>query len=163
MEKWRIYIQEALCQIDFAKRAYKEFEQALLLGDAVTVFYSLHHFIVHATNVDKLLDLKNNPRRAKLLEGHVNLKDVDLKLIRKLRNHLEHFDERLDVWVGNHDGHAFFDMNIITGTKGFPNKIFLRALDGYTFKFYGEDFPLIPIFESIEKLNSQLLITLESG
>lgn len=162
MEKWRIYIQEALCQIDFAKRSYKEFEQALLVDDTVEVFYRLHHFIIHVTNIDKLLDTKPSSHRARLLERHLSLKDIDLKLIRRLRNHLEHFDERLDVWVENHEGHAFFDMNIITGAKGFPDKIFLRALDEYTFKFYGEDFPLKPIFESIEKLNSQLLTAIDS-
>ncbi len=56
----------------------------------------------------------------------------------------------------------FFDMNIVTGAKGFPNKVFLHALDGYTFKFYGEDFPLKPILESVEKLNVQLLAAIDA-
>ncbi|MES2553842.1 MAG: hypothetical protein V4588_09240 [Pseudomonadota bacterium] len=108
MEKWRIYLHEALCQIDFAMRSYHEFEQALLANEALSVFYRLHHFMVHVTNIDKLLDTKSNPQRAQLLNEHIDLKDIDLKLICRLRNHLEHFDERLVVWIANHDGHAFF-------------------------------------------------------
>lgn len=162
MEKWRIYIQEALCQIDFAKRSYSEFEEALRGSETLSVFYKLHHFIIHATNVDKLLDCKSSEQRARLLDTHVDLQHIDLKSIRRLRNHLEHFDERLDVWVEDHDGHAFFDMNIVTGTKGFPDKAFLRALDGNTFKFYGEDFPLKPILESLEALNALLVAALDA-
>jgi hypothetical protein len=32
---------------------------------------------------------------------------IDLKSFRKLRNHFEHFDERLDVWVADYNGHPF--------------------------------------------------------
>jgi len=63
---------------------------------------------------------------------------------------LEHFDERLDKWVIEYDGHAFFDMNLVTGTKGFPQNAFLRVLDLHTYKFYGEDYDL-------DQLNNDLL------
>ncbi len=55
MEKWRIYLQEARTQIRFALRSYSEFERARDAGDVETVFYSLHHFIVHVANVDRIL------------------------------------------------------------------------------------------------------------
>jgi hypothetical protein len=50
-------------------------------------------------------------------------------------------------------------MNIVTGTKGFPNKAFLRALDGDVFKFHGEDYPLVPLHLSVEVLFSQFSAT----
>lgn len=162
MEKWCIYFQEALSQIAFAKHSYLEFEEALAENDTLKVFYRLHHFIVHVTNVDKLLDAKPDSIRAKIFGCHLDTVDVDLKLIRRLRNHLEHFDERLDVWVTNYDGHTFFDMNIVTGAKGFPEKAFLRALDGFIFKFYGESFPLKSMLESLDKLNLQLTSALKT-
>lgn len=37
-----------------------------------------------------------------------------------MRNHLEHFDERKDDWIKNHEGNTFFDLNFISGTKDFP-------------------------------------------
>ncbi len=38
--------------------------------------------------------------------------------------------------------HPFFDMNLVTGTKDFPEKAFLRALDSHTYKFHGESYDL---------------------
>jgi len=40
-------------------------------------------------------------------------------------------------------------MNIITGAKGFPKKAFLRAIDGDLFRFYGESYNLIELYELI--------------
>jgi hypothetical protein len=157
VEKWRFYLREAICQLEYAKRSYSEFQKAKELNDTFSVFYNLHHFIIHVTNVDKLFDAKAGTNREAALVGFSKLPELDLKPIRKLRNHLEHFDERLDTWVLNHDGHAFFDNNIITGSKGFPEKVFLRALDGDVYKFYGESFQLTPIFDVVEKLYDQLV------
>ncbi len=156
MEKWRFYVQEALCQLNFAQRSYAEFQRALDLSDVFSVFYHLHHFIVHISNVDKLLDVREGTPRASILNGQVDLTGIDLKPIRKLRNHLEHFDTRLDDWVTKHYGDAFLDMNIATGAKGFPWETSLRGLDGETYKFYGESFPLQPALEAIEELVSRL-------
>jgi hypothetical protein len=69
---------------------------------------------------------------------------------------MEHFDEQLDMWVANYDGQPFFHMNIVTGAKGFPAKAFLRALDGETFKFHGEDYPLNFLRLMVEDLRIRL-------
>lgn len=156
MDKWRIYIREGSTQLTFAKRCFDEFERAEASGDVMGVFFNLHHFIVHVANVDKLLDPKLGTERARMLAEHIDLSGVDLKPFRRLRNHLEHFDERLDMWVANYDGHAFFDMNIVTGAKGFPTKAFLRALDGDVFRFHGEAYPLRPLREAVEELHARL-------
>ena len=58
--------------------------------------------------------------------------------------------------VERYDGHAFFDMNVVTGTKGFPSKAFLRALNGDVFRFHGEDYPLTPLRRAIEELYARL-------
>ena len=157
MEKQHFYLREAVCQLEYAKRSYFEYQQAKLADDTFSVFYNLHHFIVHVVNVDKLFSVKAGTNREAILKESIRLLEVDLKPIRKLRNHLEHFDERLDTWIQNHDGSTFFDNNIITGARGFPEKAFLRALDGDVYKFYGESFPLVPIFEAIDKLHCQLI------
>jgi hypothetical protein len=63
--------------------------------------------------------------------------------------------------VANCDGYPFFDMNIVTGAKGFPAKAFLRALDGDTFKFHGEDYPLNLLRQVIEDLRIRLNSAIE--
>jgi hypothetical protein len=156
MEKWRVYVREALKQLEFAKRSFAEFEEAEALDDVASIFFHLHHFIVHVTNVDKLLDPKPGSERAILLKGLIDFSSIDFKPIRRLRNHLEHFDERLDMWVKNFDGQTFFDMNIVTGTRGFPEKAFLRALDGRIFKFHGENYELDPLLQTTNRLFERL-------
>lgn len=156
MEKWQIYLQEAGTQIEFAKRAYAAFQSAETSNAVVDVFLHLHHFVVYATNIDKILDTKPGSDRHSILSGRIDLSGIDLKPFRRLRNHLEHFDERLDRWVKEYDGHALFDMNIVTGTKGFPKKAFLRALDGDTFKFYGEDYNMTELYASIQEIEHRL-------
>lgn len=156
MEKWQVYLQETGTQIKFAKRSYAAFQSAKASDTLVGVSQHLHHFVVHAANIDKILDTKPGTDRQNILAGHIDLTGIDLKPFRRLRNHLEHFDERLDRWVKGYDGHAFFDMNIVTGAKGFPKKEFLRALDGDTFKFHGEDYDMAELYASILEIEHRL-------
>jgi hypothetical protein len=142
MNKWQFYTQEAHTHIKFAKSAWAAFENAEKREFVEEIFLHLQHFLSHAAIVDKILSPKKNSERERILLNHVDLSGIDLKPFRRLRNHLEHFDERLDNWVSQYIGSPFFDMNIVTGTKGFPNKAFLRALDAHTYKFHGEDFDL---------------------
>lgn len=156
MDKWQIYIQEARTQIDFAKRSWLAFIDAEARNDLVDMFLHLQHFLSHTAMVDKILDPKTGSTRHAILMRHLNLSGLDLKAFRRLRNHLEHFDERLDNWVAEYDGFAFFDMNLITGTKGFPAKAFLRALDAHTYKFYGEDYDLDQLHKTLIAIESRL-------
>lgn len=52
-------------------------------------------------------------------------------------------------------------MNIVTGAKGFPPKAFLRALDGDTFKFHGEDYPLSLLRQMVDELSIRLNSAIE--
>ncbi len=142
MKKETFYIQEAVSQAEYALLSYDSYRKAYVDGDTKLVFYHLHHFVLHVTNIDKILFPSKNKFRNEILKGIQESVEVDLKEIRRLRNHLEHFDERLDKYVKNYKGQAFFDNNLVTGSSGFPKDDYLRALDGDTYKFYGEDFNL---------------------
>ncbi len=63
MEKWHIYVGEARTQIEFAKRCYAAYLGAVASNNVGETFFQLHHFIVHAVNVDKLLDAKPGSER----------------------------------------------------------------------------------------------------
>lgn len=156
MEKWRVYIREAITE--YALRCCADFEISKATDDTSGVFFSLHHLLVHIANVDKVLSPRSGSERAALLVGRIDISGVDLKPFRRLRNHLGHFDERLDKWVADCDDHPFFDRNIVTGARGFPAKSYLRALDGNVFKFYGEDYPL----ESLHNVLGALLARLRA-
>ncbi len=156
MNKWQIYTCEASIQIEFAEQSWSAFIDAEEREAVKEIFLHLQHFLSHAAMVDKILDPKAASERGQILKGHVDLKDLDLKIFRRLRNHLEHFDERLDKWVSNYDGYPFFDMNLVTGTKGFPEKAFLRALDSHTYKFHGESYDLNQLHATLLEIKQRL-------
>jgi hypothetical protein len=156
VDKADIYIGEADSQIEFAKRCFTAYREAEDCNDIPGIFFHIHHFVIHVANVDKLLSPKPSSFRAAVLRDRIDLTGINLKPLRKLRNHLEHFDERLDAWVKNYDGYPFFDNNIVTGTKGFPKKAFLRALDGDIFKFHGESYDLVELYHQVVKIQERL-------
>ncbi len=158
MEKWRFYVDEALGEANLALQIWSEFLVAERQSDVAAVFQHLHHFLIHATNADKILDPKPTSERRRILDQAVNLDGINLKPWRKLRNHLEHFDERLDAWIERYHAksYPYFDQNIVTGTKGFPQDAYLRALDGHIFKFQGEDYDLDQLLVVLEQVVSRL-------
>jgi hypothetical protein len=160
MEKWKIYIREACTQVEFAKLSWTAFLEAETKADVKSIFLFLQHFLAHTANVDKIfVPQKDNPKtlaRTQMLSAHVDLSGIDLRQFRKLRNHLEHFDERLDKWVSEFSGHTFFDMNLVTGAQGFPKSVFLRALDGHIYKFQGEDYDLDRLYETLLIIEGRL-------
>lgn len=158
MKRDQIYLREIETQVAFSMRAYNELLQSLMGDDVFDIFYHAHHFLVHATNIDKLLDAKATSTRGHALAAVFAGQSIDLKPFRRLRNHLEHFDGRLDAWVKDHEHDAFFDMNVITGAKGFPKKAFLRVMDGHIFGFYGEQYDLDALHAEIKKISAVLAV-----
>ncbi len=158
MNRSEVYRKEVKIQIEFAKRAYQELLRARDGNDTAGVFYHGHHFLIHAINIGKIIHVKPDSFRSSYVKDLVKNSKADLKWFRSLRNHLEHFDERLDIWIKDHEGSAFFDMNIITNAKGFPKKAFLRALDGDEFRFYGEAYNLAELLLEIEKVERALKV-----
>ena len=156
MEKVEIYIREAAHQILYAKMCFSAYKAARLIDDIPQLFFHIHHFVVHAANVDKILDPKPSNLRKQVLRKRIDLTGIDLKGLRRLRNHLEHFDERLDDWIANYEGIPFFDNNIVDGTRGYPVKAFLRAIDGDTFKFYGESYDLAEIYKRLLEIEKRM-------
>jgi hypothetical protein len=120
------------------------------------MFLHVHHFVVHASNIDKIINPNPSSLRYQIIKNSLDIGKLDLKYVRKLRNHLEHFDERLDKWVTEYYGAPFFDRNLVEGTLGFPDAAFLRALDGNTFKFQGESYDLEIIIEEVRRIEQLL-------
>ena len=55
MDSSFIYLQEAKTQADFALRSYTSFREAKDSSDVISVFYHLHHFLVHAIAVHRVV------------------------------------------------------------------------------------------------------------
>jgi len=152
MDPADIYIREISDNAEFARHAYAEYLAALERKDLSSLFTHIHYFLIHITNIDKLIDCNKNQFRRNILASRVDFSPINLKTFRRLRNHLEHFDERIDAWIEKYYGCPFFDLNLVTGCIGFPKEQALRALDGHTYLFHGEEYDLLELYNELEKV-----------
>ncbi|NJE47332.1 hypothetical protein E3E35_07955 [Thermococcus sp. GR7] len=157
----RMYIYELHLQARFAQYAYNQMirslcgllnlspqdDSALKETLRLEVFYNAHSFLTHVANISKILAPDKGRKRKEILEELGLLeKELEIHKARRLRNHLEHYDERLEKWFGESKAHNYADMNIMprSAIVGIDPKDFLRNLDPETlhFMFQAEDYDL---------------------
>jgi len=128
-------------------------------GDILTdrVFFFIHGFLSHIANVSKIFwpSRKLFEARGIKLRQELNINAGSPVENRHYRNHLEHFDERLERWASSSkaglvDRNITFDgaQIIANGSQIFRN---LRVPE-MQFTFGGEYCELIPIAEEIRKI-----------
>jgi hypothetical protein len=144
------------------------------------VFRGLHSFLTHSSNVSRILwppfpqkkkketnaDFKKRcqklPRvvRSETIKDYLGFDDGHILKERRLRDHLEHYDERLDDW-GENSEHR----NIVTDMIGDPRAISgidekdrMRTFNpnGAKYIFRGEEYDVQAIASSIEGLLKKL-------
>lgn len=129
------------------------------------VFRSIHSLLTHSSNLSKLFwppktngkGAQRTQARGAVLRRRIGLPDTGHFLQdRKIRNHLEHFDERLDDWEENSERH-----NLVQDTIGPPSAIsgvdasdMMRGYDpnSKTFTFRGEEYNIQQLADSVDDL-----------
>ncbi len=134
-----VYCRELHTQCCWAVEAYQAIIKLMedKSGSAEAVHKQAHWMLVCAGNASKLLGLSSGatgsktvnapagqPNRAQqarsslqeqLDKQRLNLNQLTCLRDRKFRNHLEHFDERLDKHVANSSGGMVVDNNVCIG------------------------------------------------
>ncbi len=154
----KLFIEEIKLQTEFIKQSYSEYEneKKAYSINAKKIFLHIHHFSVHVANVCKLYDKLND---FLFLPSHDD-SDVNTTLTKELRNHLEHFEERLEAWNYLHFGNPILDMNIInSSTKGIKLENCLRVLDvdKDTFHILGESYSIKELYETVNIIEKKIL------
>lgn len=150
-----LFLQEVGTQLRFAAMCYENYLTEKNEADTEMTFFHIHHFLVHTANVDKLLCRLLDPPTgliAELAHRTIDLNDIDLKSFRAARNHLEHFDERLDAWFYVYAGSPLLDMVLAdAGTSGLPEERCLRVLrtDEDLLAILGESFDLGDLYRQV--------------
>ncbi len=140
------------------------------------VFRQTHSFLTHASNVSRLfwptvpkrhdseadaayqtrIGRLDKVQRAVCLRNLYKLEDDNCLRNRTLRDHLEHYDERLDHWRQTSE-----HRNIVSDTIGPPNAIvgvastdLMRWFDpsSNSFRFRGEEYDLQELATAIDRL-----------
>jgi len=182
----QVYVCEVQSQAHFALNAIAALNQALQALPEfdgnwdrrnffhAEVFRQTHSFLTHASNVSRLFWAPQSQKRkaesaesfetrrsfttgrGKTLLELFELEDESPLKSRVLRDHLEHYDERLDHW-----SNTSATRNMVSDTIGPPNSIVgldpsdtMRWFDPTTlsFRFRGETYALQPLATAVGKL-----------
>jgi hypothetical protein len=169
----RIFQTEVARQCEFALQANHGMRGALSPINTKKFFYSLQAFLVASANISKLL-WPNPPSKRKcpscgyqlptappLLPGRganlrnsLNISSGSALKPRTLRNHFEHFDERIERWANASRRHNFMDSNIGPSISGVDPADFMRNFDpgNWTATFQGAVYPLDPLVTEVKSI-----------
>jgi hypothetical protein len=176
-----IYTMEMLLQSQYALNAVRQINANYndTRFSASEVFRGIHSFLTHVSNVSKLLwparprkkkgetkqDYESRcsaiEQRGKVLRKTLGLPDDEHVLkSRTLRDHLEHFDERLDEWAASGHRNIRYDyIGPLDKVASIPDSDKLRQFDIATgaFAFRGEIYDLKALASAVEELESALI------
>ncbi|BAO88898.1 hypothetical protein [Caballeronia cordobensis] len=162
-----VYLQELASQVNCAAKAQQRLNEFLqtLSGGAGEVFNDLADFLQHAGNISKLLWTGSTNARAKERCGHLRsvlgLSDQHILADRQLRNHLEHFDERLDLWAATSARKNLIDHAIASRSDfgGVDDGDILRLFDPKTLVYYfrGDVYDTKAISEGINEILDRVM------
>jgi|APEBP8051072433_1049376.scaffolds.fasta_scaffold01834_5 hypothetical protein len=164
------FIAELEFQCEFGLRAFGEMQNAFSTDPRHPALIALAHaLLVYAGNVAKILTApaKASPRmrsRTKRIQGMLGLEGADFEQIRLARNYFEHFDERMDRFVGSHSGLLIHrrvqesyptEVELDDGRKFEP--AFLQFLETSTLQLilYDQTFSLPAIIKTLENIQSK--------
>lgn len=104
---------------------------------------------------------KKAEARAEKLKTQLGIEHTNILSDRQLRNHIVHFDERLDSWAKNSLGHCVVDQNIgdmQRAISGIPATDFLRNYNPQTleYTFLNQAFNLQHILDAITQLSQAI-------
>lgn len=119
------------------------------------IWYFVQNFLTSSADVSKLLwgsKKEENIDRKELRES-LNIDDKSVLFSKKLRNHFEHYDERIESWFRESRDKNYADSNIAPTNSiiGLNEEDFLRNFDttkmAITFK--GEVYELRPLVDEL--------------
>ena len=158
----RLFQEQIAHQCGFALRAADD-----LINQRDT-WYSAQNLLVAVGNISKALWGTNTTTEIlrKPLRDSLGVGEESALKVRDIRNHWEHFDERLDEWWRDSPAHFYIDRNIgsgpiIGGLVGGPGVATIKPLDVFSnydsaageLTFWGDTFSVPAIVAELEHLH----------
>lgn len=150
-------VREISTQCKFALIAWSNLDVKAVASNDVA-FSSAHSFLAHAANVSKLLraDDIENPSVPDTIGKEMGISVDSIIHDRKLRNHLEHYDERLKSWL-RAKGSSVMIGTYNLGPKNaiaIPGFVYVTHYDPLArmFTFVDEDFDLSAIAKELRNI-----------
>jgi hypothetical protein len=104
-------IDEIVIQSKFAEMAAIKLENT---SDRIEVWGSIQSILVAAANVSKILwpVKKSSKKRGEHLRKLLSVDESNLLYVRTIRNHFEHYDERIEDWFNKNNSLVYRDLRI---------------------------------------------------
>ncbi len=173
---FELFAEESLNQCIFSLISYDDLISVTKKEpfDNNRFWHSIHGFLVNVGNISKLLNLQvtnrgridqNLEKVQKSLQKYFNINPTSLIANRKLRNHFEHYDERLYEWANNSQGSIMVTYHIGSVEKNLDDffipdanyKIFKRYdPETYTLEFKGDCINLDQLSDEVLELKNKL-------
>lgn len=153
--------KEAQKQADFALMAVKGIDGSFENKDETkninqNLWFNMQMFLVSAANVSKLIWGTDYTDSRKLIKDLLETKGDSALKSRRLRNHFEHYDERLIDWdkSSKHKNIVLYSIGPSDMIKGIDKKDIFRHYDNTkgVVTFRGEIFDLIPIVKELKRI-----------
>jgi len=109
-----VFISEIVLQSKIAKLSAKRLPTTYDNFDRIEVWCSIQSILVAAANVSKILwpPNKKYAARGKKLRELLNISNDNILHNRDLRNHFEHYDERIEDWFKGKSSAVYSDLEI---------------------------------------------------
>lgn len=153
-----VFISEIVLQSKIAELSAKRLSAIKDNFDQIEVWSSIQSILVAAGNVSKILwpQEKKYAVRGKRLRELLKVDDNNLLSDRSLRNHFEHYDDRIEKWFKGRSSAVYSDLAIDplkSMRRNFPTNHH-RAYDPLTqtLTFRGESFDLAAVLKELKEI-----------
>ena len=103
----QVLVGEIVTQSKFAANAAGRLAES---SDPIEMWGSIQSILVAAGNVSKILwPTKKHTERGKQLRDLIGVDEGNLLSDRTIRNHFEHYDERVEEWFDENDSAVYMD------------------------------------------------------
>ncbi len=160
-----IYAGEVQFQIESFRRATEAFDKAKSIGDTEGRFIALHHAMGHAAAISRILFPEKlnsvGEKRREFLRKKLGIEPTSPLKARTLRNHMEHFEQRLDTWAADLRPNKSFVNRVCMPREtlvGVDDRDILRMYDPSTldYVFRGDRFNIPVVVNAVDELSTKV-------
>lgn len=155
-----VFIGEIVLQSKIAELAAKRLSASKDSSDQIEVWSSIQTILVAAGNVSKILwPAKEYAERGERLREVLKVYDNNILSDRSLRNHFEHYDERIEDWFKKQSSAVYSDLAIdpFKSIWGNVPSNHHRTYDPLTqtLTFRGESFDLAAVLKELKEIRNK--------
>ena len=153
-----VFLSDIVLQSKIAELAAKRLSSIKDNFDQIEVWSSIQSILVAAGNVSKILwpQEKKYAVRGKRLRELLKVDDNNILSDRSLRNHFEHYDDRIEKWFKGKSSAVYSDLAIdpFKSIWGNVPTNHHRAYDplSHTLTFRGESFDLAAVLKELKEI-----------